>query len=113
MKNELTQSQYDMIDSALDYLGIVERDGCKIYFNSKCQFGAYHHFGDYISIMDVKNCLPEMIPNIVHELTHRKQRQRMGLFKYALLSCRWWYLTTIEPEAIRNYNKAEGKLNDV
>ena len=64
-------------------------------FVKKCDWKIFSNFDitqDYIE---------QILPTIIHELTHRKQFYSMGKVKYISASCRWWNQFTIEPEAER------------
>ncbi|HPM74215.1 MAG TPA: hypothetical protein PLA71_00670 [Saccharofermentans sp.] len=103
---ELTLKQYDKLKSYVEKAGFGLPADVRIFFDPKCKFGAYDYLQDRIRLMDAPNMLFELTPCVVHELIHRRQRQRMPLIKWALLNL----FRRLEPEAIAAEELAEARL---
>ena len=108
MNREFTKNEYKIVDKALEYIAIIPRCGCRIYWDKRTAFGRYQALSDKIYLMDQRDCLDEMMPCIVHELTHRVQRKRYGLIIFSLMNLTRCIL---EKEAVRNEHKAELLMN--
>lgn len=103
MKRELTVKEYLELDNYLHKCGWVRR-GCRVFFDDDCYYGKYISLSDEIRIRNHPRMIMEMTPCVIHELTHRQQRRRMGLIKYSLLNLTRFIL---EKEARQNEVNAE------
>ena len=105
---ELKDHEYQTINTYLHEAGQPQIGKCKIYWDDKTYFGAYHPLGDYITLMPKPDMLKLMTPCLAHELCHYRQRHRWGLIIFAIVNLT---RTVWEWEAVENEKETEKKLN--
>ena len=105
---EFTYNEYNELDKYLQVCG-WNREGCKVRWESNISFGVYRPMPESIGIsISCAGMIKEITPCVIHELTHRKQRYRVGLIPYyALLAVMRWRW---EKEAINNEDESMKKL---
>ena len=103
---EFTLKEYMELDNYLHKCGWIRR-GAKIVWDETCFFGKYVPYSDTIHMMNRPNMLKELVPCVIHELTHRQQRRKYGIVLFSLLNLTRCFLET---EAKKNEQLAEQKL---
>jgi len=111
MLRELKISEYEEVKEYLDIADIADIDLGKtqIFFKDDQQImGKYQVISNNIYLPNLSSMLKELTPCIVHELTHKKQRQQLGIFKYHLLKL---FSNELEEEAKKNEWLSESRLD--
>ena len=83
------------------------KPSCEIFWMNKDKPARYWPLRDKILLPDDRDCLPELIPTICHELRHREQRFKYGLPVYWFLNFPIWRRWTIEPAAIKRFDDVQ------